>query len=79
MPGIYRFTPAFDEKAPAFGDTRNRVLVKMNSYFYLLISYLFLNLPIPLLGQNIKKTFSMRKSVFINPFVDRGFKILFGR
>ena len=52
-PGIYSFTPAFDEKTPAFGDTRNQtVFEKMNSYFYLLIFYLFLNLHILLLGQN---------------------------
>ena len=33
----------------------------------------------PAIGAKYKKTFSMRKSVFINPFVDRGFKILFGQ
>ena len=53
--------------------------VTMNFYFYLLIFYLLLNLHILLLGQNILRTFSMKKSVFINPFVDRGFKILFGQ
>jgi len=45
--------------------------VTMNFYFYLLIFYLFLHLYILLLGQNILRTFSMKKSVFINPFVDR--------
>ena len=44
--------------------------VTKNFYFYLLIFYLFLNLHILLLGQNILRTFSMKKSVFINPFVD---------
>ncbi len=55
-PGIYPFTPAFDEKTPAFWRySKLAVFVKMNSYFYLLISYLFLNLHNPLLGQNTLK------------------------
>ena len=34
----------------------------------------------PAIGKNIlKATYSMKKSIFINPFVDRGFKILFGQ
>ena len=33
----------------------------------------------PAIGAKHQKTFAMRKSVFINPFVDRGFKILFGQ
>ena len=48
-------TPGISQFTPAFGDTRNRVFYENEFLLYLLISYLFLNLHIPLLGQNILK------------------------